>query len=35
MISAKPTEHLTGVLIEGEYEDFYEMVESSQDRTTL
>ena len=29
MISAKPTEHLTGVLIEGEYEDFYEMVWTS------
>lgn len=28
MISAKPTEHLTGILLEGEYEDFYEMVES-------
>ena len=28
MISAKPTEHLTGVILEGEYEDLYEMVES-------
>ena len=28
MISAKPTENLTGIMLEGEYEDFYEMVES-------
>lgn len=35
MISAKPTEHLTGVLIEGEYEDFYEMVESIYRMTGL
>ena len=35
MISAKPTEHLTGVIIEGEYEDFYEMVESIYRMTGL
>lgn len=28
MITGTPTEHLTGVLLEGEYQDFYEMVES-------
>ncbi|MCH3953824.1 MAG: hypothetical protein LKK51_06530 [Eubacterium sp.] len=35
MISAKPTEHLTGVTIEGEYEDLYEMVESIYRMTGL
>ena len=35
MISAKPTEHLTGILIEGEYEDFYEMVKSIYRMTGL
>lgn len=28
MISAKPTENLAGITIEGDYEDFYEIVES-------
>lgn len=28
MISAKPTENLVGIIIEGDYEDFYEIVES-------
>ena len=28
MITAKPTEHLTGITLEGEFEDFYEIVES-------
>lgn len=28
MISAKPTENLVGITIEGDYEDFYEIVES-------
>lgn len=28
MILAKPTEHLTGITLEGEYQDFYEIVES-------
>ena len=27
MITARPTEHLTGIIIEGEYEDFYELVD--------
>lgn len=27
MITARPTEPLTGIIIEGEYEDFYEMVD--------
>ena len=35
MISAKPTEHLTGVILEGEYEDFYEMVHSIYRMTGL
>lgn len=35
MISAKPTENLTGVLLEGEYEDFYEMMESIYRMTGL
>ena len=35
MISAKPTEHLTGILLEGEYEDLYEMVESIYRMTGL
>ncbi|MGN1382803.1 MAG: DUF6904 family protein [Eubacterium sp.] len=35
MISAKPTEHLTGVTIEGEFEDLYEMVESIYRMTGL
>ena len=28
MISAVPTENLTGVTIEGDFDDFYEIVES-------
>ena len=28
MITAKPTEHLTGILLEGEFNDFYELVDS-------
>lgn len=28
MVSAKPTEHLTGITLEGNYDDFYETVES-------
>ncbi len=35
MISAKPTKHLTGVIIEGEYEDFDEMVKSIHRMTGL
>ena len=27
MITARPTEHLTGIIIEGEYEDFDELVD--------
>ena len=35
MITAKATEHLTGILLEGEYQDFYEMVESIYRMTGL
>ena len=35
MITAKPTEHLTGIMLEGEYDDFYEMVESIYRMTGL
>ncbi len=35
MISAKPTEHLTGITIEGEYDDLYEMVDSIYRMTGL
>lgn len=35
MITAKATEHLTGILLEGEFQDFYEMVESIYRMTGL
>lgn len=35
MISAKPTEHLTGITLEGEFQDFYEIVESIHRMTGL
>lgn len=35
MISAKATEHLTGIVLEGEYDDFYEIVESIYRMTGL
>ena len=35
MISAKPTEHLTGITLEGEFQDFYEIVESIYRMTGL
>lgn len=35
MITAKPTEHLNGIMIEGEYDDFSEMVESIYRMTGL
>lgn len=28
MISAKPSEKLTGITLEGDYDDFYEIVDS-------
>ena len=28
MISAKPTEKLTGITLEGDYDDFHEIVDS-------
>ena len=35
MITARPTEHLTGIIIEGEYEDFYELVDGIYRMTGL
>ena len=35
MITAKPTEHLAGITLEGEYSDFYEIVESIYRMTGL
>jgi len=35
MITGKPTEHLTGVTLEGEFEDFYELVDSIYRMTRL
>ncbi len=35
MIYAKPTENLTGICLEGEYLDFYEIVESIYRMTGL
>ena len=34
MITARPTEHLTGIIIEGEYEDFDELVDGMYDRAS-
>lgn len=35
MLQTKPTEHLAGITIQGDYKDFYELVESIYRITVL